>query len=143
MNQQLRGKRYIAYARCATVDGSASKLCEQVRRIREFGNTLGMRCVDEIRIAGVSGFSPALRPDLRELLVRKGERDDFDVLIMEDVARLTRTGLEGAREIEAEFGRCGVQIVYLTEAMLAHESAGKADSLNSSAETGETLHESS
>jgi hypothetical protein len=124
-NQGLRGKRYIAYARCAAKDGSATKLQEQVRLIRQFGDSLDMQCVDEVRLAGVSGGPPALRADLRELLARKRERDDFDVLIMEDFARLTRTGLEGGLEIETEFGRCGVQIVYLTEAMLTEWTADK------------------
>ena len=117
MNHDLHGKRYIAYARCAAADGSVSKLEEQIRLIRQFGERLAMQCVDEVRLAGVSGGTPALRPDLGRLLARKQESDDFDVLIMEDFARLTRTGPDGIREIETKFERSGVQIVYLIEAM--------------------------
>ena len=116
-SQGLRGKRYIAYARCAAKDGSGPRLQEQVRLIRQFGDSLGMRCVDEVRLAGISGGAPALRTDLRELLARKLARDDFDVLIMEDFARLTRTGLDSGSEIEAQFRKHGVQIVYLTGAL--------------------------
>lgn len=116
MNEELRGKAYIAYARCAAADGSAPKLNEQIRLIRRFGDALGMRCADEIRLAGISGWLPALRPDLRELLARKRERDDFDVLIMEDFARLTRTGIEEGMAIRSEFAHSGVQIVLLSEA---------------------------
>lgn len=115
-NDALRGKRYIAYARCAASEGAAAKLQDQVSRIRQFGDSLDMRCVDEVRLAGISGWLPAMRPDLRELLARKRQRDDYDVLIMEDHARLTRTWPNGGLEIETEFGRCGVRIVYLTEA---------------------------
>ena len=114
-NEALRGKRYIAYARCAAKDGSEPKLREQVRLIRHFGDSLDMQCVDEVRLACVSGWLPAMRTDLRELLARKRQKDDYDVLIMEDFARLTRTGPNGSLEIEAEFGNCGVRIVYLIE----------------------------
>jgi hypothetical protein len=82
-----------------------------------------MQCVDETRLAAVSGGPPAMRSDLRQLLARKREKDDFDVLIMEDFARLTRTGLDGGSEIETAFGNCGVRIVYLTEGTVADESA--------------------
>jgi len=111
----LRGRRYIAYARCAAVEGSERKLREQIRLIRQFADRLGIQCVDEVRLAGVSGWRPVMRADLRKLLARKREKDDYDVLIVTDVARLTRTGLEGLMEIEAEFGG-GVRIVYLVEA---------------------------
>lgn len=115
-NEALRGKRYIAYARCAARDGSEPKLQEQVRLIRQFGDSQGMQCVGEVRLAGVSGWLPAMRADLRALLARKRERDDFDVLMMEDFARLTRTGPDGDAEIETEFGKCGIRIVYVAEA---------------------------
>jgi len=116
-DQALRGKRYIAYARCAAKDGSEPKLEQQVRSIRRFGDRLDMRCVDQVRLAGVSGWLPAMRADLRQLMARKREMDDYDVLIMEDQARLTRAWPDGGLEIETEFDKCGVQIVYLTEAM--------------------------
>ena len=139
MNQNLRGKPYIAYGRCAATVGSAPKLREQVRRIRQLGDGLAMQCVAELRLAGVSGVSPVLRPDLCELLVRKRERDDFEVLMMEDQARLTRAGLEGAKVIETEFERCGVQIVYLTETELAAGTAGQDDFHNRPPGAGEAL----
>ncbi|MCY3020201.1 MAG: recombinase family protein [Planctomycetota bacterium] len=82
--------------------------------------------MDEVRLAGVSGWLPAMRADLRQLLARKRKMDDYDVLIMEDHARLTRTGLDGTLEIETKFGKCGVQIVYLTEVMPMDYTAGKA-----------------
>ncbi len=48
--ENLRGKRYIAYARCASADGAKAKLQEQVRRIRQFCDSLDMQCVDEVRL---------------------------------------------------------------------------------------------
>jgi hypothetical protein len=45
-------------------------------------------------------------------LTRKRQKDDFDVLIAADHARITRTA---AARIEAIFALSGVRIVYLTE----------------------------
>jgi len=111
-----RGKRYIAYARCAAADGAAAKLAEQIRRIRQFGDHFDMQCVDEVRLAGVSGWRPTLRDDLRRLMARKRQQGDFEVLVVEDFARLTRTGPAGGAMIETEFRKCGVTIVYVAEA---------------------------
>lgn len=125
MNEDLRGKTYIAYARCAAADGSAPKLREQIRLIRQFGDSRNMRCADEVRLAGVSGWLPALRPDLRELLARRQQRRDFEVLVVTDHARLTRAGMEAAAEIEAAFADLGIRIVYLADMALA-ASVGEA-----------------
>ena len=107
----LRGKRYIAYARCASKQGSTQSLRRQIRLVRQFGDRMRMRCVDEVRYPGLSGHAPLLRWDLRVLLARKCNQDDYDVLVMEDPARLTRA--DGAGRLEALFMLCGVQIVYV------------------------------
>ena len=107
----LHGKRYIAYARCAAKQGSTQSLRRQIRLIREFGDRLKMRYVDEVRLPGVDGHSLVLRWDLSVLLARKCNQDDYDILVMEDPARLTRA--DGAGMIEALFMLCGVQIVYV------------------------------
>lgn len=116
-SHNCRGRRYIAYARCASSEGAPAKLQAQIRWIRRFGDGLGMHCVAEVRLAGVSGVSPPLRDDLRDLLQRKRRRNDFDMLVMEDYARLTRTGLAGGEEIEAKFAELNVEIVYLDHVM--------------------------
>lgn len=116
MTIQVADKRYIAYARCASPQDATIKLDRQIRAIRRFADGLGMRCVDEVRLAGVSGRFPAMRDDLCNLLARKREQDDFDVLIMEDFARLTRAGLAEGLQVQAEFDRCGVQIMYVADA---------------------------
>lgn len=111
--ESLRGKRYIAYARCATKQGSTQSLRRQLRLIRQFADRCKLRCVAEVRLHGVDGYSPALRNDLGLLLARKCNQDDFEVLVMEDCARLTRADPMAAGRIEALFAACGVQIVYL------------------------------
>lgn len=109
------GNRYVAYARCASSQDATVKLDRQIQAIRRFAESHDMRCVGEVRLAGVSGGEPAMREDLRALILRKRERDDYDVLIMEDFARLTRAGITEGTQIESEFAECGVRIVYVTD----------------------------
>ena len=114
MNGTNRG--YIAYARSATSDGVNAGIERQIQAIRQLGEQLGMTCVDEVRVAGVNGITPVMREDLQNLLIRKQEKNDFDVLIMEDFSRLTRAGLDEGYQIEAEFEKYGVRIVYVAHA---------------------------
>jgi len=118
MVAQKTSIRYIAYARCVSPDGAEDKLDRQIKAVRGLGDRLGMLCVDEVRLAGVTGWPIVMRDDLRALLTRKQKADDYDVLIMEDFARLTRVGLDEGHELEATFARCGVRIIYV-----AHEES--------------------
>ena len=47
--ESLRGKRYMAYARCASKQGSTQSLRRQIRLVRQFGDYMKMRCVDEVQ----------------------------------------------------------------------------------------------
>lgn len=111
--ENLRGKRYIAYARCATKQGSTQSMRRQLRLIREFGDRHKMCCVAESRNPGIDGYTLALRPDLYRLLIRKCDQDDFDVVVMEDFSRFSRAEPTRVERLEALFAACGVQIVYV------------------------------
>ena len=108
--RHFRGKRYIAYARCACPRGAKPKLRNQIVRIRAFGALLGMQCMEEIRLAGVNGITPLFRDDLLALLTRKDRRDDFDVVMIVEYSRLTRS--DRGKEIEARFAERRIEIVY-------------------------------
>ena len=121
MIRAIRGTRNIAYARCAACEGAETSLERQLRAIHRFADRLSMRCVGEVRLAGVSGAPPALRPDLLELLARKRERNDYEVLVMEDFARLIRAQSPEDLAVGDEFARCGVRIFFLQD----HEQAAQ------------------
>lgn len=110
-NADLQGKRYIAYARCGSKQGSTQSFRRQIRLVRQLADRLEMQCVDEVRSPGLSGHTPLLRWDLIVLLARKFNENDYDVLIMADPARLTRA--DGIARIEAIFAHCGVRIIYV------------------------------
>jgi hypothetical protein len=126
-NEAFRGKRYIAYARCASSYEAAAQLEEQIRHVRQCGDDLGLVCVGEVRLSGVNGITPVMRDDLRQLLARKQERDDFEVLMMTEFSRLTRAGLDEGYEIEMEFAKHGVEILYLTEIDRREHCRGQVD----------------
>jgi len=111
-NADLQGKRYIAYARCGSKQGSTQSFRRQMRLVRQLADGLEMQCVDEVRSPGLGGYTPLLRWDLIVLLARKFNENDYDVLIMADPARLTRA--DGIERLEAIFAHCGVRIVYVT-----------------------------
>lgn len=111
-NADLRGKRYIAYARCGSKQGSTQNFRRQIRLVRQLADGLEMQCVDEVRSPGLSGHTPLLRWDLIKLLARRFNENDYDVLIMADPARLTRA--DGIERLEAIFAHCGVRIIYVT-----------------------------
>ena len=135
LNDQA-GKTYIAYARCAAADGAALQLDAQIRLIRQFADHQGMRCVDEVRLAGVGGWFPALRPDLLALLDRRQRRRDFEVLVVTDPARLTRAGVAAAAEIQTAFANQGVRIVDLNEVALVAQLGHQIGRLDARAEEG-------
>lgn len=111
-NADLQGKRYIAYARCGSKQGSTQSFRRQIRLVRQLADGLEMQCVDEVRSPGLSGHTPLLRWDLIKLLARRFNENDYDVLIMADPARLTRA--DGIERLEAIFAHCGVRIIYVT-----------------------------
>jgi len=111
----IRGARYIAYARCAARDGAETSLERQLRAIHRFAGRLSMQCVGEIRLAGVSGGPPVLRADLLALFARKRERNDYEVLVMEDFTRLVRAQSPQDLAVEDEFAKCGVRIVFVQD----------------------------
>lgn len=108
---ELAGKRYIAYSRSAARNDAS--VDRQLGLIRQFAERLGLVCVGEVRLNGVGGYLPPLRPDLCALLARKRTKNDFDLLVMEDRARLTRTHQFDV--VETAFADHGIRIVYVCE----------------------------
>src|SRR3974377_1381347 len=89
--KNLRGKRYIGLARCSSPGQVDTRIDKQLRLIENFGREQGMHCVDRITL-GVTGSVPGARSDLDELVQRKKDQDDFDIVVVQDLSRLTRSG---------------------------------------------------
>lgn len=117
IRQHYRGRRHIAYARCAYPGAAEDILLHQILRIGIFARQFETPCVGKVQLAGVGGYSPLFRDDLVDLLVRKRQQDDFDMVVMVDCGRLTRRGEGVGREIMATFARYNIEIVILSHVM--------------------------
>ena len=112
---RLAGRRYIALVRCSTKGQADTSIDDQLTLLRAFGDAHGMKSVDDIRLAGVSGSLPGARHDLEELIERKRTRDDFDTLLVQDVSRLTRSGAQHGAKIEYDLSAAGVEVTYVAD----------------------------
>lgn len=109
----LRGKRFIALARCAQAGQVEDGIEAQFAAIEAYGREEGMTCVDQITLGGVS---PSITEDtLGELIERKQERDDFDVLLVWDWSRFSCSGPVRRLLVVYGLSLVGVQIVSLQD----------------------------
>jgi hypothetical protein len=69
--------------------------------------------VDEIILDGVTGSMPGKRDDLTDLIRRKKEKNDFDVLVLRRLDRLTRSGLNHGCWFEHECAKAGIQLLFV------------------------------
>jgi len=109
----LKGKRYIRLMRCSTHAQAGTSLDDQAVLLEAFAlEEHQMVLVDEIRLEGVSGSIPGNRTDFDELVERKRLRNDFEVLLVQDVSRLTRSGALHGAKVEYDLAAVGIEVVF-------------------------------
>ena len=113
--ERLRGKNCIGLVRCSTAKQADTSIPDQKKALTTFAERHGLTVVDVIALEGVSGSRPGNRGDLQEIIKRKRERNDFEVLLVQDTSRLTRGGMQHGNKIEFDFGAEGIEIVYAME----------------------------
>ena len=93
MNKKdLQGKRYICLARASSDAEGTTSTEAQLATMNGQVAPLGMIFVENIALNGVTGSMPGRREDLRALLDRKKTVNDFDVLVVQRIYRLTSSG---------------------------------------------------
>ena len=107
-----RGRRYICLVRQSDDTHGVTSTEAQLQWLNAEGGRLGMVHIDDVVLNGVTGSLPGKRKDLDDLLERKGQRDDFDVLLVQRCDRLTRSGAGHAFWFEYECERAGISILY-------------------------------
>lgn len=115
--ERLRGKRCVALVRCSTLKQANTSIPDQIRAIEAFADKHGLIVIDTIILEGVSGSRPGNRQDIPQIIQRKQERNDFEVLLVHDTTRLTRGGMKHGSKIEWELEAEGIEIVYVMEQM--------------------------
>jgi hypothetical protein len=122
--ENLKGKRYIALVRCSSPHQADTSIPDQLRLLAAFAEENQMVRVDDVVLDGVTGSIPGARNDIAELIRRKEEKDDFDVLLVQDLSRFTRGGAEHGMKLEYDLLAVGVQVVFVSDNLPEGDHSG-------------------
>ena len=115
-------------SRCVIVargrdDDTDNQLDQQVTALRRFAHQNGMVTVDEVRLPNASADGPEVISALAELSKRKRTRDDYDLVLIESLCRLTRSGVCHGMHLVQRFRRLGVSIMTVDGGVVGSEAA--------------------
>jgi DNA invertase Pin-like site-specific DNA recombinase len=105
--------RYICLVRASDASEGTTSTEAQLAYLKEYGQRTGLSYVDAVVLDGVTGSLPGKREDLQGLLTRKRDRDDFDLVLVQRLDRLTRGGSAHGFWFEHEAKRVGLKLVFV------------------------------
>jgi len=79
--------------------------------------------VGEIALEGLTGSVPGNRSDIEQLIARKTDHDDFDVVLVHDLSRLTRAGVSHLHSIDFTMKAAGIELVSVMDNLPEGETA--------------------
>ena len=91
MQPQLDGRRCIIVVRGHT-DGQENQLERQVEGLQRFAAQHGVKVVGNVKIANEQADTATVTAALSALLARKKASNDFNLVLLTDLSRLTRRG---------------------------------------------------
>ena len=106
------GRRYIALARQSNDQDGDGSTDDQINWMCAQADKAGMRHVESIALVGVTGSLPGRCEDLKQIIQRKVEKDDFDVLVVQRLDRLTRGGADHGHWFHWECHSVGIEIMH-------------------------------
>jgi Resolvase, N terminal domain/Recombinase len=110
----LKGRKAILDLRCSTTRQVDTSIPQQEEVGRAFCKANGVTVVRIITQEGVTATIPGARTDFDEILQRKKNGEDFDLLVMTDVSRFSRAGAKHGMSIEYELEVEGIEVVFAT-----------------------------
>ncbi|HSI34760.1 MAG: recombinase family protein [Phycisphaerae bacterium] len=113
---KLRGKRCVFLIRCSSAKQAEDSLADQEAGMHDFCAQHGLVFVWKFA-SDVSGSVPGRRTDIKEVIARKKTVNDFEIVLVQDSTRLTRTGTGGGGHILSEFAAAGLKVVFVGEVM--------------------------
>lgn len=105
------GKRYVVLVRASSDKEGTTSTEAQLTMLLARAAELKMVLVDQIILDGVTGSMPGKRLDLDQLLSRKKDKNDFDVLVVQRLDRLTRGGPNHGAWFEHECAMAGIHLL--------------------------------
>ncbi len=109
---KYNGKRYVCMVRASHASDELSTNA-QLEMLHERVRDYGMTFVDAIILDGVTGSMPGQRIDLQNLIDRKKTVNDFDVLVLQRIDRLTRGGATHGFWFEHECSKAGIHVLFV------------------------------
>ncbi len=113
--KKLEGKRYIELTRCSSAGQIDTSIDAQHVLVEQYAREHGMVRAGVVELAGVSGSIPGIRTDIDQIICRKREQDDFEVLLLQDCTRFTRAGTAHGMSMIYELRAAGVQVVFVKD----------------------------
>lgn len=104
------GKRYIALVRASDATEGTTSTQAQLAMLHENAASLKMIRAGEVVLDGLTGSMPGKRQDMTNLIQRKQTDNDFDVLVVQRLDRLTRSGSDHGFWFEHELKRAGIHL---------------------------------
>lgn len=121
---ELCGRRYIGLIRCSTTQQSDTSIPDQIKVLRAFGVEHEMVHVDDVVLDGVSGSTLGARTDIAQIILRKINADDFDVLLVQDMSRFTRGGAEHGMKLEYDLNVAGIDVIFVADHLPEGDHSG-------------------
>jgi DNA invertase Pin-like site-specific DNA recombinase len=107
----LKGLRCVGLGRTSLGENTEASIPQQTAILERRCAELEMVWVGLVPVSGVSGSLPGKREDIEGLLERKLKHNDYDVLMVQDRSRLTRSGEGHGAWLQVEFARVGVRVI--------------------------------
>ncbi|HEY8668167.1 MAG TPA: recombinase family protein, partial [Tepidisphaeraceae bacterium] len=120
----LQGRRYICLARCSTAQQADTSNPDQLKLLRAFGDEQQMQYVDSVILDGVTGSVPGARTDIAQIIARKNEKNDFDVLLVQDMSRFTRSGAGHGMTMEYALNAVGIDVIFVADHLPEGDHSG-------------------
>lgn len=114
-DKELNGKRFVGLVRCSSNAQIDTSLDAQNAVVAAYARDRGMLCVGNVELAGVSGSVPGIRTDIDHLIERKRQQDDFDVVLLQDATRFTRSGPLHGMKLLYDLRAAGLEVVFVKD----------------------------
>ena len=115
------GQHAIAWVRQSTKEQSETSCDDQAAVIAVFAERLGIRVVDRATLDGVSGSSARVADEVDRLIERKQIHNDFELLVVHDLSRLTRGGAIAGNYLQYRLAQVGVELLSVHDEHLGGE----------------------
>lgn len=117
MTASIKGRRCILFARGAD-DQTHSSIKRQKKRLRDFAHRRELHVVDDVTLKNISALSRETTTAVDALLARKEQKDDFDLLVIPDLSRISRGGICHTMQVVRRLTDAGVSVATLDNGLI-------------------------